>query len=193
MPSGSKPPSTGSPTSSAREGDTDPVEVRRSKAIGILAQPAEALQLLCEHQDDDWDGPAEPDDLAPREPARRSRVDFDQRPAGRRDLPTAAHRSLQIVPPPFDPDRARPRAVVYVHSAAEALTAGTGIARVEEVGPILLDRLHALLGDHCRINLKPVIDLPAGISRSTATRSRPRCGSSCCSAIRPMCSPTPLR
>ena len=26
----------------ARQGDTDPVEVRRSKAIGILAQPAEA-------------------------------------------------------------------------------------------------------------------------------------------------------
>ena len=48
----------------ARQGDTDPVEVRRSKAIGILAQPAEALQLLCQHQTDDWDGPAEPSDLA---------------------------------------------------------------------------------------------------------------------------------
>jgi hypothetical protein len=46
----------------ARQGDTDPVEVRRSKAIGILAQPAHALDLLCQHQDDDWDGPAEPAD-----------------------------------------------------------------------------------------------------------------------------------
>jgi hypothetical protein len=46
----------------ARQGDTDPVEVRRSKAIGILAQPARALDLLCQHQDDDWDGPAEPAD-----------------------------------------------------------------------------------------------------------------------------------
>jgi hypothetical protein len=46
----------------ARHGGTDPVEVRRSKAIGILAQPAEALQLLCRHQDDDWDGAAEPTD-----------------------------------------------------------------------------------------------------------------------------------
>ena len=36
-----------------RQGDTAPVEVRRSKAIGILAQPAEALQLLCQHQDDE--------------------------------------------------------------------------------------------------------------------------------------------
>jgi hypothetical protein len=27
---------------------------------------------------------------------------------------------------------------------------------------VLLSRLHSLLGDHCRISLKPVIDLPAG-------------------------------
>ena len=47
-----------------RQGDTDPVDIRRSKAIGILAQPAQALQLLCQHQDDDWDGPAEPTDPA---------------------------------------------------------------------------------------------------------------------------------
>ena len=44
----------------AQQGDTDTVEVRRSTAIGILAQPAQALQLLCQHQNDDWDGPAEP-------------------------------------------------------------------------------------------------------------------------------------
>ncbi len=72
------------------------------------------------------------------------------------------HRSLQILPSPFGPERARPRAVVYVHLSAEALTAGTGIARVENVGPILLNRLRLLLGDHCTINLKPVIDLPSG-------------------------------
>ena len=56
----------------AQHGDEDPVEVRRSKAIGILAQPAEALRLLCQHhddQDDDSDGspePAEPE----QEPAQ---------------------------------------------------------------------------------------------------------------------------
>ena len=45
--------------------------------------------------------------------------------------------------------------------AAEALTAGTGIARVENVGPIMLGQLHILLGNRCSISLKPVIDLPA--------------------------------
>ena len=131
----------------AKQGDTDTVEVRRSKAIGILAQPAQALQLLCQHQHDDWDGPTEPTEPAGPTP----------------DPPVASeHRSLQILPPPFDPDRARPRATVYVHLSAEALTADAGLARAEDVGPVLLRRLRLLLGDRCTINLKPVIDLPAG-------------------------------
>jgi hypothetical protein len=136
----------------AWQGDNDPVDVRRSKAIGILAQPAQALQLLCQHQDDDWDGPAEPSDPAEEPACEETEVSFDE----------AAHRSLQISPPPFHPDRARPRAIVYVHLSEEALSGGLGVARVEDVGPVLLNRLHALLGDHCTINLKPVIDLPAG-------------------------------
>ena len=56
----------------AGRGDTDPVGARRARAIGILARPAEALQLLIEHQHDQHDQnpadqPAEPDDPdAPR-------------------------------------------------------------------------------------------------------------------------------
>ena len=34
----------------AADGDTDPIGTRRARAIGILAQPAEALRLLIEHQ-----------------------------------------------------------------------------------------------------------------------------------------------
>ena len=36
----------------ATDGDTDSVELRRSKAIGIVAQPAKALQLLAAHRGD---------------------------------------------------------------------------------------------------------------------------------------------
>jgi Domain of unknown function (DUF222) len=172
-----------------RQGDTDTIDVRRSKAIGILAQPAEALRLLFQHQDDDSDGSARTR-RSDQEPAQDEpdldEPDLDQ-PAATEDGeegtepdcgadsgsaedqpldPTsseeATHRSLQILPPPFNPDRARPRAIVYVHLSVEALTAGIGIARVENVGPVLLSRLQLLLGDHCRISLKPVIDLPAG-------------------------------
>jgi Domain of unknown function (DUF222) len=164
-----------------RQGDTDPVDIRRSKAIGILAQPAQALQLLCQHQTDDWDGPAEPTDPAeePTEDEHEDEINLDEAEQHQADPDQAdpdqadpedadavcedsKYRSLRIAPPPFDPDRARPRAIVYVHLSEEALTAGTGIARVEQVGPVLLNRLGALLGDRCTISLKPVIDLPAG-------------------------------
>ena len=176
----------------AQHGDEDPVEVRRSKAIGILAKPAEALRLLCQHhddQDDDSDGspePADPDQEPAQDKPDLDEPDLDQHAATEdgeegtepdrgadrgwiEDQPLdsassgeASHRSLQILPPPFNPDRARPRAIVYVHLSVEALNAGTGIAQVESVGPVLLSRLQLLLGDHCRISLKPVIDLPAG-------------------------------
>jgi hypothetical protein len=189
----------------SRQGDTDPVEVRRSKAIGILAQPARALELLCMHQHDDWDGPAEPADPA-QDPTEDDEEEpsFDQtgqdaeaadipdqdgEPASTRQDPepdvtrqdaehadlqqpfsgptlgeagVGTHRSLHITSPPFHPDRARPRAVIYIHLSEEAVGGGSGIARVEQVGPVLLSRLRALLGEHCSINLKPVIDLPAG-------------------------------
>src|SRR5512133_1770208 len=44
----------------AARGDTDPVGTRRARALGILAQPAEALRLLIEHQHDRTDQPIEP-------------------------------------------------------------------------------------------------------------------------------------
>ena len=46
----------------AARGDTDPIGARRARAVGILAQPAEALRLLIEHQHD----PTEPNEhIAP--------------------------------------------------------------------------------------------------------------------------------
>jgi len=167
-----------------RRGDLDSVDIRRSKAIGILAQPALALQLLCQHQHDDWDGPAEPTEDEHRREEEPDQA--EQHHAGQQAGPAAdhdqtapadtvddqrpmsdpaegnTHRSLQILPPPFHPDRARPRAIIYVHLSEETLTAGRGLARVEQVGPVLLHRLRSLLGDHCTISLKPVIDLPTG-------------------------------
>jgi hypothetical protein len=161
----------------AHDGDLDPIEIRRSKAIGILAQPAEALQLLCRHQHDNGDGPGEPDE-AETEPASEE-ISVDEPgnphdPDQPADTPHSTHtltatgktehdhRSLDITPPPFDPVRARPRVVIYLHVAAEALIAGTGICRIENVGPVMLGQLSTVLGENCSISLKPVIDLPAG-------------------------------
>jgi len=135
-----------------RDGDDDPVEVRRSKAIGILAQPAQALQLLCEHQGDEWDGAAEPAAAAEAAETEHDAEPADlAEPADVADAAATAeadenaepdvvadHQSLRLEPPAFDPDRARPRAVVYVHLSSEALTDGAGVARVEDVGPVLV-------------------------------------------------------
>jgi hypothetical protein len=91
-----------------REGDTDSLDIRRSTAVGILAQPAEALQLLCHHQDDNRDGPAEPDDLDQGPANAHQALDTDpvDEPHTMSDTDcTAAYRSLQIMPPPFDPRR----------------------------------------------------------------------------------------
>ena len=56
-----------------RDGDLDCLDVRRSKALGmLLSQPAEALRLLNSHQNDD-DDPAqspEPDELEHLRPVR---------------------------------------------------------------------------------------------------------------------------
>jgi hypothetical protein len=57
----------------------------------------------------------------------------------------------------------RNRHTVYVHLTDRALAAGTGVVRVEELGPLLLHQLGELLG-HDQIVVKPVIDLHDQVS-----------------------------
>src|SRR4051812_27580278 len=76
----------------AADGDRDPVGVRRSKAIGILAQPAFALHLLISHQDDPDPAPsgqpARPEPPAPPDPVEPGPVEFP--PADLSDWEAAA-------------------------------------------------------------------------------------------------------
>ena len=166
-----------------RDGDFDGLDIRRSKALGILiTQPAEALRLLNSHHNDD-DDPAQspepdrcpepvegskpddrPDETTNGGPAVNADVALRQAQGASSDLALrqaqgAGTRSLRIGPPPFDPAKARPPAIVYVHVSEEALRAGTGVTRVEDIGPVLLTRLRQVLGTSCQIQLKPVINL----------------------------------
>ncbi len=52
----------------------------------------------------------------------------------------------------------RPDVTLYVHLTDQALTTGQGVARVEQVGPVTLDRVKSWLG-HTHVTVKPVIDL----------------------------------
>ena len=78
--------------------------------------------------------------------------------------------------------KAHGRAVIYVHLHESAL-AGTSsaVARVEGLGPMLLEQLASLLG-HAQVTLKPVIDLDDHISvnayefpAAVSERTRLRC------------------
>ncbi len=65
---------------------------------------------------------------------------------------------LDGTPPDARPQpRRRARAVVHVH-LHEAALHRWGVARVEELGPLLLDQVRRLLG-HAHVDLKPVVDL----------------------------------
>jgi hypothetical protein len=125
----------------AVRGDTDPVGVRRARALGILAQPAEALRLLLEHRHDCAD---QPDESAEPE----SDVEVDD------------HRSLSMgVPPGFNAAAARPRVVLHFHLSDAALGAGHALVRPEDGGPLTLAELVELLGRAgCQVRIQPVLD-----------------------------------
>lgn len=130
----------------------------RSLAFGWLARPAELLTLLLESADDGElapnDGETAPDhgETDPDEPPSEDAEPHVSRALA---LPAAAVELLRRV----DPRRLAPKATVYVHLHQGAVE-GThgGVARVEGLGPLLLEQVRDLLG-HANVALKPVIDL----------------------------------
>ncbi len=116
------------------QGDADDLQVRRAKAIAILADPARACLMLAQHKSSAAAGEL------------RTTLDAASE-LGRLLLAQGATALARL----------RPRTVIYVHIAAEALHTGTGVARVEGLGPVELSALRELLG-HDAIVVKPVID-----------------------------------
>lgn len=168
----------------ALEGDTDLVEVRRSKAVGILGQPLRALALLMAHQHDPDDGapthrgadpgvpagqrvPAEQEERAPAGgPHNRDREEPDETPGppepdgpGRRSLDLTALSSLD----PADLRRlaaAGPRVQLVVHLTESALRGldPCAVARVEGVGPLTVSTVRAWLRRRdVPVTVRPVV------------------------------------
>ena len=108
----------------------------RSLAMGWLVRPADLLLLLVSHTTPSSDeptpvwAPAHTSDTVAR-------------------LAALTPRQLAAL---------RPRAVVHVHLTDEALRTRSGLARVEDLGPQLVERLAELLG-HADVRLQPVRDL----------------------------------
>ncbi len=127
----------------------------RALAFGWLARPADLLRLLLEHTR------VESQPEAETAPDPETEASDDPRPvwapshlretlAGLAALTTRQLASL------------RPKAVVHVHLTDQALRGRTGLARTEELGPMLITHLADLLG-HSDVSLQPVRDLNARI------------------------------
>ncbi|NYG56271.1 hypothetical protein [Nocardioides perillae] len=135
----------------AGSGPVAPVPTRdqlRAEAVAWLARPADLLVLLLEHADD-----APPDDLPPEptdEPTERS---------GLLAVPARLAEALRS----RDLTSLRPRAVVFLHLHQDAVERRAGVARVEGLGPVALDDLAGLLGQH-RVSVQPVLDLADRVS-----------------------------
>jgi hypothetical protein len=117
----------------------------RSIALGWLARPVDLLKLLLEHTDSDTDTDTETDSTAPDAPSWAS--DHLADTVGRLTA-MPAHRLAQL----------RGRGRLFVHLTDEALRTGTGVARIEGVGPIDVRQLHEVLG-HADVTVTPVLDL----------------------------------
>jgi hypothetical protein len=139
-------------------GDTDPKDVRRAKAVGVLAHPQHALDLYhhvaahhadraADHHHADHSDHSDQADQAAGQAAEQAAEQASghaaDRPAGR-----AARRG-----------GSRPDAVLYVHLSHDAVAgAAPAAARVEGAGPVTIGQAQAWLG-HCHVTVTPVLDL----------------------------------
>jgi hypothetical protein len=150
-----------------RTGDPDPADTRRAKALAMLANPALACVFLTQTHDTSTaeTTDVEPDTTDPtlfEEPAPEP---SEPSPPSAVELAVAFGRILQSLGARAI-ERLRPRSVLYLHLAAEAVQGHptTGVVRVEDPiagGPIGLTQLRTWLATD-RITLRPVID-PTGI------------------------------
>jgi hypothetical protein len=135
-----------------RHPDATPDELR-AIAFGWLARPAELLQLLLEHRDEQETLDL---DLAGEEAG-------DEEVASRA---TAFPADLLDALREVDLSPLAPKAILYVHLHQAALQGAGGIARVEGLGPVTQTGLQALLA-RTHLTIKPVLDLSDRV-RTTA-------------------------
>src|SRR3954452_3377947 len=130
-------------TTMGRLGDPDPHQVRRAKALGVLADPQYALDLL-----------TDPD---------TARATTDQRPAVHIHLHTDTLTDTAVggLPTRTAADHTADR------TADDTADGPVGVARVDRVGPVFLQavtRWLAGLAPGSTIKLTPVVDLNAHIA-----------------------------
>ncbi len=122
-------------------GDTDNKDIRRARAVGVLAQPQQALDLFATTK-------------------RRAAGGADSGGDAGCDQVTGAGGDQRATPAVgtsgIDP---RPPATLYIYLDQDSFTRDAdGVARFEGIGPVTIDQVKTWLG-HCQVTVKPVIDL----------------------------------
>ncbi|HET9858263.1 MAG TPA: hypothetical protein VFQ19_00670 [Nocardioidaceae bacterium] len=162
----------------AANGDPESVGGRRSKAIGILANPARALKMiedfelgLTEVPEGD-EGGSEDDGTEDSKTVGEADVHpadndaDDPAPEQQRCPACAGSGTMTGDPSPFtrpmrvDPSKLLPPATLYVHlSEASWRDPTTGVARFEGFGPTSVQQAREFLGRNCQVTVKGVIDV----------------------------------
>jgi len=138
-------------------GDESTKDIRRARAVGVIAQPQRTLDLYAQAAANYALGVGGSDAAAwvDSEPGDNSLIPGAHGATRSTDSKPAANASRRVDP--------RPPATLYVHVAADALkgdavgTAGR-VARVEGVGAVTAEQVKSWLGN-CTVTVKPVVDL----------------------------------
>ncbi|WP_374454481.1 hypothetical protein [Nocardioides sp.] len=129
----------------------------RSIAMGWLARPADLLKLLLDHTDTDHTD-AEHTDAEHNDQTEHTDTDEPEgRPAWAPDHLADTIDKLATMPA-RRLAKMRGRGRLFVHLTDDALRTGTGVARIEGLGPIDVRQLAEVLG-HADITVTPVLDL----------------------------------
>jgi len=141
-------------------GDEETLQVRRSKALGLLGHPVKVLALFAEYDEAVRTGRVDPID---------SPGDAHEPPSDAEDAATPPGAGPVGDPTPFvkldldrlDWRRLLPKVTLYVHLAEENLAReASGVARIEGLGPVTVEQVREFLRDSRQpVTVKPVIDL----------------------------------
>ena len=141
------------------DGDESSVPVRRSKAVGILAQPDRALALLTAHAHDTDQHDTEPTVASPDEP-EPDEPEPDEPEADEPERDEPGSRSIDLTGPvPAAGQTPGVRVQLYVHLTDGALSGPDSVAvcRVEGVGPVTAATVRTWLQrPDVRVTVRPV-------------------------------------
>ncbi len=123
-------------------GDDDTADARRAKALGVLADPQAALDVVG-HAEQTRQAAAADAAAAAAGPADGEADSRSGQPSGQ----LCTRRPFTLGP-----------AIVYLHISRESLTDRAGVARIEDIGPVLLEQVRDWL-QHRHVTIRPVLDI----------------------------------